>query len=260
MSRRLPLPVFLITDFGETDTYVGQMRAALMRVAGPGISMADLTHAVPRGDVARGLFHIGRALPWLPRPSVVLAVVDPGVGSTRRAVAVRSGEVWLVGPDNGLLMPDIADEARLLTVPEGSSATFHGRDVFAPAAASIAADPTWPRALPPLPVSGLVRLPSAGCRVTGDGASTVVAHVDRFGNVVLWLRRRDVPDGRLLQLSLPGGGTSEITLADHYSAGEGLLLLEGSQGLMELAVNGGSAAGVTGLSPGDRVEIRGNSE
>jgi hypothetical protein len=258
MSRNPLLPVFLITDFRETDTYVGQMRAAMMRVAGPHLPMADLTHSVPRGDVARGLFHIGRALPWLPRPSVVLAVVDPGVGSSRRAVAVRAGEVWLVGPDNGLLVPERAGEARLLPVPGDSSSTFHGRDVFAPAAASIAADPDWPRGLPAVQTSDLVRLPAAGSLRTSGGVSTVVAHVDRFGNVVLWLRRPDMPPGRRLLLDLPDGETVGAALVDHYSGGSGLLILEGSQGLMELAVNGGSAARETGLRPGDRVELRGD--
>lgn len=256
MREDLPLPVFLITDFGESDTYVGQMRAAMMRVAGPGIPMADLTHAVPGGDVEQGLFHIGSALPWLPRPSVVLAVVDPGVGGHRRPVAVRAGGVWLVGPDNGLLVPERAEEVRLLPVPEGSSATFHGRDVFAPAAASIAADPSWAGGLPELGTASLVRLAPCGSRKTGRGVSAAVAHVDRFGNVLLWLDREDVPAGEPLLACLPDGSKRELTRTDHYSGGRGLLILEGSQGLMELAVDGGSAAGETGLSPGDRVEIR----
>jgi hypothetical protein len=248
-------PVFIITDFRETDTYVGQMRAVMMDLAGPDLPMADLTHSVGRGDVREGLFHLSRALPWLPRPSVVLAVVDPGVGSARRPVAVRTEDVWLVGPDNGLLLPHLAEEARLLPVGEDSSATFHGRDVFAPAAARTAADPSWPEGLEEVAVDDLVRLPGTGCTVSDGAVSTSVAHVDRFGNVVLWMEREDLPAGGAVRVRPGEGEWLRASAATHYSGGSGLLILEGSQGLMELAVDGGSAAELTGLEPGDAVGI-----
>lgn len=255
MSVSSPSPVFILTDFRETDTYVGQMRAVMMEVAGPQLPMADLTHSVARGDVREGLFHLGRSLMWLPRPSVVLAVVDPGVGSSRRPVAVRVGEVWLVGPDNGLLLPRSADEARLLPVLEDASSTFHGRDVFAPAAARIAVDPDWPGLLETIPTEDLVRIGSTGCSVAAGVVRTSVVHVDRFGNVVLGMERADLPQGDSPRVRPGEGEWLQASLVTHYSGGRGLLLLEGSQGLVELAVDGGSAAEATGLRPGDAVSV-----
>jgi len=246
-----PLPVFIITDFGQSDTYVGQMKAVMVRIAGPALPMVDLTHSVPRGDVAQGLFHLSRCLRWLPPRSVVLAVVDPGVGSSRRPVAARVGESWLVGPDNGLLVPEMVEEVRLLSVPEDSSATFHGRDVFAPAAARLAVDPRTAASLPQMAAEELIRLEGAAPASAGSGTRVTVAHVDRFGNVLLWLRPDELSGERRLSALLPDGRRMPLVRASHYAGHRGLLLVDGSQGLMELAVNGGSASAATGLHAGD---------
>src|SRR5690242_15590872 len=144
----MPPTISLLTDFGLTDTYVGQMKAAILRVA-PGAVLVDLTHAVPAQDVRGGAFLLWSGVEAFPEGSLHLAVVDPGVGSTRRAVAARTrrGDV-LVGPDNGLLVPALERLGGLiaaveLTEPEywgpRRSRTFHGRDVFAPVVGHLAA-------------------------------------------------------------------------------------------------------------------------
>ncbi|MGZ3457919.1 MAG: SAM hydrolase/SAM-dependent halogenase family protein, partial [Archangium sp.] len=188
----MPPTLSLLTDFGLTDTYVGQMKAAILRVA-PGVTLVDLTHAVPAQDVRAGAFLLWSAVEAFPEGSLHLAVVDPGVGSTRRAVAARArrGDV-LVGPDNGLLVPALEQlggltEAVELTAPEywgpKQSRTFHGRDVFAPVVGHLAAgvplerlgralyDVARPFSFPP-------PREEDGCPV-GE-----VLHVDTYGNLI----------------------------------------------------------------------------
>ncbi len=241
---------FLITDFGTSDTYVAQMKAVILGVAPPGTTVTDLTHAVPRGSVASGAFHLRACWDHLPGGSVVTAVVDPGVGTARRAVVCLSAGRMLVAPDNGLA--GLLDVERAWELPppgEGASTTFHGRDVFAPAGARLLADPGWTSSLRELPPEDLVALSAPRPVPRGAGLLVTVAHVDRFGNVLLWLRSSDL--GRMAPRSVTVGERRfDLRLVETYSDHGGLLLLKGSQGLMELAVSGGSAAELTGAGPG----------
>jgi len=237
-------------------------RAVIARLA-PAVGVVDLTHGVPRGDVLAGAVMLADCVPHLP-PGVSLAVVDPGVGTARAAVAVRARlrgrPHWFVGPDNGLLAPAVAAcggaaAAWTVPVPADLPATFHGRDVFAPAAARLAAaadpgslaEPLDPRALRPLP------LPRA---TVGPGRlSAEVLLVDGFGNLSLAahpvdLRGAGLRPGERLSVRVEdpaGAGGSQVhpaalgrTFAD--VAPERLLVHIDAAGRVAVAVNGGSAA------------------
>jgi S-adenosylmethionine hydrolase len=182
--------IFFLSDYGLVDEFAGVVHAVLQRGA-PGVPVIDLTHQVPSFDVAAAARVLERAVPHL-GPGVVLAVVDPGVGSERRGVALEVGTDvgprWMVGPDNGLLLPaaDLLGGARRALALAGAS-TFDGRDVFAPAAAHLVGGGA-PEALgPPIDVDGLVALPVDPVPVSvADGVLTTwVTWVDGYGNVQL---------------------------------------------------------------------------
>ncbi len=254
-------PVFLLTDFGLDDTYVGQMKAVLLARA-PGAALADLTHGIPAQDVVAGSWAVAEALPWLPRPAVLLAVVDPGVGTTRTPLVVQAGAITAAGPDNGLLSPILhQDGARAWALDplrlgvEPASATFHGRDLFAPAAAALARgeEPAslGEPALEPLLLPGAEQPGKLA-----DGWSGTVIHVDRFGNLITNLRREhlgDDPTGARVVLPTATDPPVVRTYAD-VGAGE-LCALLGSGGWLEIACNGGSAQERTGLGVDSAVRV-----
>lgn len=238
--------------------------------------MLDITHEVPPGDIRRGAAVLAVTCPQLP-PAVHLAVVDPGVGTSRRGVAISAGESLLVGPDNGLLVaaaealggvgevvnlsrPPAGTGARPLTEP--GSVTFDGRDLFAPAAARLAAGLPLQQAGTPVDPNSLVRLPRPLLRVSPQRCETEIVDVDRFGNCALAASANDLTTigadpGRRISVGLPGGGTVELvrssTFAD-VAAGEPLLFID-SAGRVALAVNSGSAAGRYRLAQGDLVVL-----
>lgn len=254
------------TDYGLTDPYVGICHGVIGRIA-PHSTVLDLTHGVPPGDVRHGGFTLAQSVAFLP-PAVHLAVVDPGVGTHRRAIALVAADGVLVGPDNGLL-PRAADalggprQAFELTAAEFRlpwvSATFHGRDVFAPAAAHLACGVAPESFGPEVPLHQLERLPSPAPSVRTGAVVTEVATVDRFGNVQLTapaqaLAEAGFADGDRVVVRLgPGsaegsGGVVGRTFAD-VDDGD-LIVLGDSAGLVAVAVNGGSAAHRLGLTPG----------
>ncbi len=250
------LPVVLLSDFGLADHYVGVLHAVLEREA-PGVARIDLGHEIAPGDIWTASFLLRCAWPHLPAGCVVLAVVDPGVGGARRAAAVRLGGRFLVAPDNGIAaaVGSAASAAtldwRVMGLAE-PSATFHGRDLFAPAAARLArgAQPTdlgpgiEPAALAPC----LLPEPEP----TADGVEGTVLHVDRFGNLITNVVAAD--HAAAASAVVRGRAARRVRTYAEGRPGE-LVLLEGSAGYLELAVNRGSAAAATGLSRGDRVMI-----
>ncbi len=254
--------VSLLSDFGQTDTYVGQMKAALLRVA-PGALLVDLTHAVPPQDVRAGAFLLWSAVESFPPGSLHLAVVDPGVGSTRREVAARArrGDLF-VGPDNGLMVPAIEQLGGLAAAVElnepaywgpRQSRTFHGRDVFAPAAGHLAAGVPLERLGSPLqhleaPFSFPPPTEEEG-RPMGE-----VLHVDTYGNLITNIPGALLPARFQVRL-----GAAVIKNAPHahyqtVAPGEPLALV-GSTGLLEVSVRDGSAAEVLGVRRGERVHV-----
>jgi len=257
----MPL-VSLLTDFGAVDTYVGQMKAAILRVA-PAATLVDLTHAVPAQDVRAGAFLLWTAVEAFPPGSLHLAVVDPGVGSRRRAVAVRSrrGDV-LVGPDNGLLLPALEQLGGLSAAVELAdstywgplrSSTFHGRDLFAPVVGHLAAGVPLERVGRPLErLEAPFRIPPP--EVEEGFPVGEVIHVDTYGNLITNLPGAQLPARFRVRVGLT---VVEGAPHPHYQAvapGE-LLALVGSSGLLEIAARDGSAASVLGAERGERVHI-----
>ncbi|HWG98164.1 MAG TPA: SAM-dependent chlorinase/fluorinase [Pilimelia sp.] len=252
--------ISLTTDYGLFDGFVAACHGAIGRLA-PQVRVLDVTHAVPPGDVRRGATVLAQTVPDLPT-AVHVAVVDPGVGTARRALVLRTPAGLLVGPDNGLL-PWAADAlggivaAAELTNPAWRaptvSATFHGRDVFAPAAARLAAgaDPT--DAGPAVDPHSVVRLPDPA-RASGPGwLLAEVTAVDRFGNVQL---AADADDLAALGPDLSANGLPAVrgsTFADAPRGG--LVVFVDSAGRAAVAVHGGRAAVVLEVAPGDSVRL-----
>jgi S-adenosylmethionine hydrolase len=253
-----------LSDYGLDDDFVGVCHA-VMAGGAPGVRVIDLTHAIPRQDVRRGAQVLRRGLPFAPA-GVHVAVVDPGVGSARRAVAIRVAEAGrvLVGPDNGLLWPaaqrfggaveaiDIGASRHCL---QPVSATFHGRDVFAPVAAALAAGAPFADAGAPLDVGELVALELARGRVAAGRIEAHAVGIDHFGNVGLDLERLGA-DGPALGTELRVNGEPAVrarTFAD--VAPGGLLLYVSSYDTPTLGVNLGSAAERLRLGDGDAVTV-----
>jgi S-adenosylmethionine hydrolase len=250
-------PIVLLTDFGLDDHYVGVMHAVLERSA-PGAPRIDLSHGVPAGDVWAACYLIRVAWPHLPDDAVVTAVVDPGVGTERRAVAAAIGGGYLVAPDNGLAAAvapateAVALDRRRMGLPE-PSATFHGRDLFAPAAARLAMGEELGSLGATVDIESLAPDPLPDPERTSDGWSATVWHVDRFGNVVT-----NLPAGYVSASAVVDrGGGSTARRVDTFADGAPgeVVILEGSSGLLEIVANGSSAADATGLRRGDIVRI-----
>jgi hypothetical protein len=250
-------PVALLTDFGLADHYVGVLHAVLEREA-PGVRRIDLGHQVPPGDVWAGCFLLRCAWPSLPEDAVVLAVVDPGVGGDRRPLAVRIGGRWLVAPDNGLAAAvggaaeAVAIGWRRMGLP-APSATFHGRDLFAPAAARLARGDDPPTLGDRVQLDGFAPCPIPEPQGNGGTWHAVVVHIDRFGNLMTNLPAAAAPPEAVAWYGAPRPAR-RVRSYGEAAPGE-VVLLEGSSGLLELAVNRGSAAALTGLRRGDAVEV-----
>jgi S-adenosylmethionine hydrolase len=264
-------PITFLSDYGADDEFAGVCRAVIARIA-PGATVIDLTHGVRRHAVREGATILANALPYAP-PGVHLAVVDPGVGTPRRAVAVRAGleERLLVGPDNGLLWPALerlggAVEAVDVSLSrlrlEPISATFHGRDIFAPVAAHLARGAPLSEAGEQIPPESLVTLQASQPAIGPDRVLAHVISVDRFGNAVLDLADHHLPAsglrmGRSVAIETQGQSQEAVftlTFAD-VGVGELLLYLD-SHKSVALAVNRGSAAAEMNLAPGDEVVLR----
>lgn len=242
--------VTLLTDFGTVDPYVGVMKGALLRVFAKA-TLVDLGHAVPPQDVAAGSFWLAAAIDHFPAGTVHVAVVDPGVGTARRLLAVQAFQCWWLGPNNGLLgtvfTRDAAAEIRAIDLEHlqlrPSSRTFHGRDVLAPVAGWLA--------------SGRYGFASLGPRVTDPVPLVLpeapgIVHVDHYGNLVTNVdasRASGVRHIRLAGHTIPVRGT----YAD-AAPGE-LLAVVGSFGRLEIAANGASAARTLGCGRGTPIEL-----
>jgi S-adenosyl-L-methionine hydrolase (adenosine-forming) len=256
------------SDYGLEDHFVGVCHGVMARVA-PRARVLDVSHAVAAQDVRQGALVLEQAVPYLPR-AVHLAVVDPGVGTGRGMVAVQAGGQALVGPDNGLLVWAAealggVERAHALANPayrlEPVSRTFHGRDVFAPAAAHLAAGVDPAELGPEVDPAGLVRLERAAARVGAGRVGGSVVAVDRFGNLALDLRRQDlegagVAAGDPIEVRVGGRGHQAALAETFASVPAGALLLhEDSFGSLAVAVNQGRATDRLGVGPGDPVEV-----
>jgi S-adenosyl-L-methionine hydrolase (adenosine-forming) len=261
--------ITFLSDFGLVDDFVGTCHAVIKRIA-PEAQIIDLTHGIQPQAVLQGALVLANTLPYAPH-GVHLAIVDPGVGSGRRALALESGEGRrFVGPDNGLLVPAAEQmggiaAAHELTNPQYAltpvSATFHGRDVFSPAAAHLAVGLPLAELGPPIDPEALVRLVVPVAEVSGSRIAATCLYVDRFGNIQLNLGRAHLDEagivpGRRLRLvvaGLPREAVATRTFAD-AEPGE-LILYEDSYRNVSLAVSRGNAAETLGAAAGTEVEI-----
>ena len=257
--------VTFLTDFGLEDDFVGTCHGVIARIA-PDARVIDVTHGIAPQAVLQGAFVLRHTLPYLP-VGVHLAVVDPGVGGARKAIAVeaRDGRVF-VGPDNGLLLlaADTAGVVRAHELAEprfrlaGVSRTFHARDLFAPAAAHLAGGVAIDELGPALDPAGLVRLAVPEATVEGGGIAATILAVDRFGNLATNVRR-----DQLAALGLEPGTRAEVdrrparcveTFGDVDPGG--VALYEDSYGYVAVAVRDGSAAELLGAHTGSDVTVR----
>ncbi len=263
--------VSLLTDYGHEDDFVGVVHGVIARIA-PEARVIDISHGMPHYGVQRGALVLARSLPYLPA-GVHVAVVDPQVGTERRALAVRCAEEGrlLVGPDNGLLslawdrfggVVEAVDVTRSPHRLEPVSATFHGRDLFAPVAAHLAAGAELADAGEAVEPDDLQRLGLPEAR-REDGA--LVAHVlslDRFGNASLNVGHEDLAGtgltlGRTVELEIRGE-TRPATFTQTFAdvEGGGILVYEDAYRSLAVAVNRGDAAAELGMGPGDEIRLR----
>lgn len=264
--------VGMLTDFGLTDGYVGVMKAVLLSIA-PGVQIVDITHDVRPQDIEMGAWSLGIAWRYFPVGSVLLCVVDPGVGSARRAIALQAHGRYFVGPDNGLFTSPLlagsgAGEAaacvRLDNVAlhlSGASATFHGRDIFAPCAAHLANGMELAALGSPVAPNVLIRLPiPLAPRKEGDTWIGRIAHVDHYGNLI-----SDLGPGLARQaLAAPEAfvevaGHVVSARATHFAGGpfDQPFFLQDSSGALAIVVRDGSAARMLEVHRGEQVILRG---
>lgn len=266
----MPTFVTFLSDFGLQDDFVGTCHGVIKRIA-PEAEIIDVTHGIRPGAVLQGALVLGNALPYMP-PGIHLAVVDPGVGGTRRPLALRDAEGrFHVGPDNGLLLP-AADrfggvvEAHELASPEYSlqpvSRTFHGRDLFSPAAAHLAVGVPVERLGPPIDPDELVRLELPEPELGRSSIRATVLSVDRFGNAALNLTRAHldgvgIVPGTRVELAAHGERYPAVTARTFGDASPGdLILYEDSYRSVAVAVSRGSAADLLRVHEGSELSIQ----
>lgn len=259
--------VGLLSDFGLKDSYVAQMKAAILTIS-PSTTIVDISHSIERYDVRQGMFVLASVAPYFPEESILLAVVDPGVGGSRRPLLLETRRSKFVGPDNGLLSPAAEKEGVTAAYhlneskyfADKVSPTFHGRDVFAHAVGHLANDvPAFkmgPR------ITDYVRSTISEARLHDDEIHGRVLHIDHFGNVVTDIDFELLESGRIdfgARIRIrASSGDMEMQFCETYSdvsSGQ-LLATIGSQGFLELAVNQGDAARALGARVGDIILLQ----
>jgi hypothetical protein len=241
--------ITLLTDFGSADSYVAELKAVLLSRA-PNATLVDISHQVAPGDIRSGQYLVSRSWKHFPDGTIHLAIVDPGVGTERRAIAAESGGHRFVAPDNGLLS-FLPQDARFvsLSIPPRAAPTFHGRDVFAPAAASLATGASLESvgAIITDPYHSPLPTPrSDGLTVVGE-----VIYVDRFGTLISNIAGDAVQPGVRIRVEGTDVGSLARTFRD--VARGGLVTFVGSGGTVEIAVRDGSAARMLGVGVGAEV-------
>lgn len=255
MTEQLEPPlVALLSDFGYRDHYVGVMKGKILRHC-PSARLVDITHGVAPQSIGHGSVCLEQSIDHFPKGTVFLCVVDPGVGSNRKAVAVQSGDFFFVAPDNGLLqrtLKRLGKEYRAvsLPLPEDSSHTFHGRDVFAPAAGRLAAG--TPLEQLGEPHASLLDHFVPDPKLNGGILEITVLSIDHFGNVAFECREFPFPEEGRYRVN-----DADVPFCRTFSdvaTGESLLLWN-SSGYLELAVRNGSAQSMWGFAEGEEVLI-----
>ncbi len=256
--------ISLLTDFGVGDAYVGEMKGVILSIC-PTVTLVDISHSVLRHDVLQGAFVLSQAAPYFPEGSIHLVVVDPGVGTARKKIVLQGRRCFYVGPDNGVLSLAAEREGVVRAVEIRNeefmlprlSGTFEGRDVFAPVAAHLAGGVDIGVLGPD--ISNFERISLAKPEKRGDVLFGEVVYIDGFGNVVTNIAEGvlgPVGSGSSVRVRV-GAVSAMLPLCGAYgfvAAGSPLLVI-GSSGLLEVAVNMGSAEKLFGAKVGDRVEV-----
>ena len=265
----MPAFITFLTDFGLQDDFVGTCHGVIKRIA-PEAEIVDLTHGIRPGRILQGALTLANALPYMPA-GVHLAVVDPGVGGGRRPLALRDGEGRLyVGPDNGLLLPAAERfggvvEAHELANPayalESVSRTFHGRDLFSPAAAHLALGVPISELGPPIDPDALARLDIPQPEVGATRIHSTVLSIDRFGNIGLNLDRSHLDDADIVpgtRVELQAGPDRYYAVAARTFADArpgDIILYEDAYRNISIAISGGNAAAMFGIKEGQDIRI-----
>jgi len=256
-----PRIVTLLTDFGLSDVYVGVMKGVIAQI-NPTLKVIDLTHEIPPQNLVAARFCLMNAVPYFPKETVHIAVVDPGVGSNRRAVAIEFVNGFLVGPDNGLFSGILSQNSAISVVELTNyqywrtslpSTTFHGRDIFAAVGAHLATGVPLEELGIVINPESLVKLPIAECREKEGIVEGCIQYIDRFGNLIT-----NIPGNLVIAknwtveiagVNIPG----KITYSD--SPIGSLIALVGSHGWVEIAANNGNAQSQLQLNYGDGVKV-----
>ncbi len=256
------LIITLTTDFGFRDPYVAAMKG-ILRTLCPAVLIDDLTHEIPPRNLLEAALFIEQAAPCFPQNAIHVVVVDPGVGTSRLPIVVQAGGQYFVCPDNGLLAlylrTHALEAAHIIENPAymrpAISATFHGRDVFAPAAAHLANGIPAASFGPPLDTLGLLRIPEAA-QLRDGGIQGEVIHVDRFGNCITNIVQAMMPAPAARIVSLPNG-LPAAHAATYQSIPEGRPgFLFGSSGRLEIALRNDNAHKALGIGIGAPITVR----
>lgn len=252
----------LLTDFGLQDVYVGVVKGAIAHV-NPSLTVIDLTHQIPPQDLMAARFNLLAAVPYFPDRTVHVAIVDPGVGGSRQAIAIQFQRGFLVGPDNGIFSGVLehypAIEAVELTRPQywrtaNPSRTFHGRDIFATVGAHLASGALLRDFGEPIALETLVDLPLPACESQDGTLGGCIQYIDHFGNLIT-----NIPAEQLSKASWSVElGFDTIPKKDTYADAPlgSLVSLIGSHGWLEIAVNGGSAQAHLQVTVGHPLQVR----
>lgn len=253
--------IALLTDFGHQDVYVGVMKGVIASIC-PEAKLIDLSHTVPPQNIAAARFNLLNAYPYMPQGTVYLVVVDPGVGTRRRAIAIQTPQGYLVGPDNGVLSGVLAQENEIAAVSlthnrywrsPVPSATFHGRDIFAPVAAHLASGIDLGQLGEILDPASLVQIPIPQPEITDQHGRGHIQYIDHFGNLITTIAEEMMRQ----QTWMVSVGQAQIPMGQTYgdvAVGESVALI-GSHGWLEIAVNGGSAREQFGVNVGDEIRL-----
>ena len=255
--------ITLTTDFGLKDPYVAQMKAVILRIC-PEAKIVDVTHEIEPQNILQAAFLLKVTYHWFPENTIHVVVVDPGVGTSRRPIVIRTRRYWFVGPDNGALYPAASSDGIEATYEITKtfwkpSPTFHGRDIFAPTAAYIAKGGKLDTILREIQPNTIVKLEISKPKIRAGVIEGLILHSDNFGNLITNIRREDLANidikvGDLLQLSFKDKSIKIPFLKTFGDVGRGEpLCFIDSYGHLEIAVNMGSARQVLGLKPGDKI-------
>lgn len=262
-SKQKPSQIItLLTDFGGKDPYVGMMKGVILGIA-PNVRIVDLTHDIAPQDVFDAAYVLRSSYKYFPRGTIHIAVVDPGVGTDRKALALRADGHFFAVPDNGIVSliaaetppAEVVDLTQRKYFLPDVSWTFHGRDIFAPVAAHIANGVELSNFGDPVRQIEMLDVPRP--RHERDSIRGEVVHTDRFGNLITNIAASDLMMIRTSQCEIRIAGKTIHGIQQSYGAvrRKDLLALIGSSGLLEVSVNQGDAAAALGVGKGARVEV-----